>query len=109
MHGGATRRVVIVDVATDTLFKLTVMFLMEQKPSGGKGRMSSARSVVSPSAAQVGGGSSARDVEQQKSAAAVGASSPVSSSKQHNLAKAEDGTIIANGDKEQKPAADMYT
>ncbi|EEE54795.1 hypothetical protein OsJ_02198 [Oryza sativa Japonica Group] len=39
--------------------------------------MSSARSVVSPSAAQVGGGSSARDVEQQKSAAAVGASSPV--------------------------------
>ncbi|XP_052151784.1 protein FAR1-RELATED SEQUENCE 5-like [Oryza glaberrima] len=68
--------------------------------------MSSARSVASPSAAQVGGGSSARDVEQQKSAAAVGASSPVSSSKQHNLAKEENGTITANGDKQQKPAAD---
>ncbi|EEE57086.1 hypothetical protein OsJ_06917 [Oryza sativa Japonica Group] len=68
--------------------------------------MSSARSVASPSAAQVGGGSSARDVEQQKSVVAVGASSPVSSSKQHNLAKEENGTITANGDKQQKPAAD---
>uniref|UniRef100_A0A0E0IKK1 Uncharacterized protein n=1 Tax=Oryza nivara TaxID=4536 RepID=A0A0E0IKK1_ORYNI len=79
---------------------------MEQKPSGGKGRMSSARSVASPSAARVGGGSSAPDVEQQKSVAAVGASSPVSSSKHHHMAKAEDGTITVNGDKQQNPAAD---
>ncbi len=82
---------------------------MEQKTSGGKGRMSSASSVASPSAAREGGSSSTRDVEQQKSVAAVGASSPVSCSKQHNVAKAEDETTSANGDKQQKPAADWYT
>ncbi len=71
--------------------------------------MSSARSVASPSAVRVGGVSSAPDVEQQKSVAAVGVSSPVSSSKHHHMAKAEDGTITINGDKQQNPAADRYT
>ncbi|KAF2950703.1 hypothetical protein DAI22_01g206900 [Oryza sativa Japonica Group] len=61
--------------------------------------MSSARSVVSPSAAQVGGGSSARDVEQQKSAAAVGASSP--------LVHIGDDTLQSWGSKEFKVQVDL--
>uniref|UniRef100_A0A0E0QQ16 Uncharacterized protein n=1 Tax=Oryza rufipogon TaxID=4529 RepID=A0A0E0QQ16_ORYRU len=65
---------------------------MEQKHSGGKGRTSSKTST--------------RDVKRQKPVVAVGVSSPVSSSKQHNLAEAEDGTVSANGVMQQKPAAD---
>uniref|UniRef100_A0A0E0MKI0 Uncharacterized protein n=1 Tax=Oryza punctata TaxID=4537 RepID=A0A0E0MKI0_ORYPU len=41
-------------------------YLMEQKPSGGKGRTSSASYVASPSAVPEGRSSSMRHVEQQK-------------------------------------------
>uniref|UniRef100_A0A0E0ME32 Uncharacterized protein n=1 Tax=Oryza punctata TaxID=4537 RepID=A0A0E0ME32_ORYPU len=76
---------------------------MEHKPSGGKGRTSSASSVASPSAVSEGGSSSIRDIEQQKPVVAVDASSLVCSSEQHSPAEAEDGTTSANGFMQQKP------